>query len=139
MTNFNKSNLWKHIAALTYDIFPILGIFLITSLFSVLIRGGNEVEPETLWFQLILFLEVYFYFIYSWKKGGQTLGMRAWKIAIYNHNSMSWLDVSKRFFVGLLSTCLLGLGLWHRMWSKKKLSWMDIACGQPTIDVSKTK
>ncbi len=136
MTNIHKSKLWKHVAALIYDIFPILGIFLVTSLLFVLLRAGKEVEPHTLWFQLILFFEVYFYFSYSWIKGGQTIGMKAWKISIENHQEMTWLQVSMRFFSGILSLCLLGAGLWFRYLNKDQLTWMDMACGQTVVDLS---
>ena len=129
-----QSKLWKHVAALIYDIFPILALFLVTSLILVMIRQGNEVEPKTLWLQLLLFLEVFFYFTYSWKKGGQTLGMRAWKIGIQNHHLMSWQQVSLRFFTGLVSTSLLGLGLWIRNYHPNQTTWMDTVCGCKVTD-----
>ncbi len=132
-----QSKLWKHLAALIYDIFPILALFLLTSLILVLFRQGEEVKPRTLWLQLILFTEVFLYFTYSWKLGGQTLGMRAWKIGIQNHQNMSWLDATLRFFVGLVSTMLLGLGLWHRKFSLNKLTWMDMVSNSQVVDLSK--
>ncbi|TDR20787.1 RDD family protein [Marinicella litoralis] len=138
MTNIHKSKLWKHVAALIYDIFPILGIFLVTSLIFVLLRTGKEVEPETLWFQLLLFFEVYLYFTYSWKKGGQTIGMKAWKIGILNHHKLTWQAVTLRFITGIFSTLLLGAGLWLRISNSKNLTWMDMACGQPVIDLTKS-
>ncbi len=131
-----KSKLWKHVAALIYDIFPILGIFLITSLFLVLIRQGDEVQPRTLWLQLLLFSEVFLYFTYSWKKGGQTLGMRAWKIGIEDYPNMTWSQVSVRFFAGLASTLLLGAGLWTRSLSNREMTWMDMACQRKVFNVS---
>jgi len=112
------------VAALIYDAFPILALFLITSLVLVLLRQGNEVQPRTLWMQLILFLEVFLYFTYSWKKGGQTLGMRAWKIGIQDHHLISWQQVSLRFAAGVASTLLL-----------TKTTWMDAACGRVVIDL----
>ncbi len=130
-----QSKLWKHVAALIYDIFPILALFLVTSLILVLIRQGNEVQPRTLWMQLILFLEVFLYFTYSWKKGGQTLGMRAWKIGIQDHHLMNWQQATLRFGAGLASTLLLGLGLWSRKFSTNKVTWMDAACGKEVIDL----
>jgi len=138
MTKIHKSKLWKHLASLIYDIFPILGILLSTSLVLVLLRGGKEVEPLTFWFQLLLCFEVYFYFSYSWKKGGQTIGMRAWKIGIANYQTLTWTQVTLRFFSGLLSVCLLGAGLWYRYINSDKLTWMDMACGQTVIDLSPT-
>lgn len=136
MTENHKSKLWKHIAALIYDVFPILGIFLVTSLTFVLFRSGDAVKPHTLWFQLILLTEVFLYFCYSWKKGGQTLGMRAWKISIKNHHLITWQQVTIRFVLGMLSICMLGLGLWWRIWDKQHQTWMDKACGQPVVELT---
>ncbi|WP_223787087.1 RDD family protein [Marinicella meishanensis] len=130
-----QSKLWKHVAALLYDIFPILGIFLITSLFLVLLRGGDEVQPGTIWLQLLLLIEVYLYFTYSWLKGGQTLGMRAWKLGIQNHHTMTWAQGTARFLVGLLSTALLGAGLWARRFDVAGLTWMDRVCQRPVISL----
>ncbi|MCX7552620.1 RDD family protein [Marinicella sp. S1101] len=131
-----KSQLWKHLAALVYDIFPILALFLTTSLILILFRQGQEVQPRTFWLQAILFLEVFLYFAYSWKLGGQTLGMRAWKIKIENHQQLTWPDVTWRFLVGIFSTALLGLGWWSRRFNLNNLTWMDMACKQRVIDVS---
>jgi uncharacterized RDD family membrane protein YckC len=136
MTNQPHSQLWKHLAALVYDIFPILAIWLITSLIFVVFRGGEEIKPQTTWFQLILLAEVWLYFAYSWKKGGQTLGMRAWKLRIEKYNELTWGQVSLRFIAGVISTVLLGLGLWNRLWHNQQLTWMDLACGQRVIDQS---
>jgi len=130
-----KSKLWKHVAALLYDIFPILGIFLITSLFLVLLRGGEEVKPGTIWLQLLLLAEVYLYFTYSWIKGGQTLGMRAWKLGIQNHHTMSWAQGTLRFIIGLVSTVLLGAGLWARKFDPQGMTWMDRVCQRPVISL----
>lgn len=130
-----KSKLWKHVAALIYDTFPILALFLTTSLILVLIRQGQEIQPRTLWMQLLLLTEVFLYFTYSWKKGGQTLGMRAWKIGIHNHQDMTWSQVSLRFLAGVISTLLLGLGLWVRKFNTSQLTWMDQVCGQQVADL----
>lgn len=133
-----QSKLWKHLAALIYDVFPILALFLVTSLILVVLRQGDEVQPRTFWMQIILFLEVFFYFTYSWKKGGQTLGMRAWKIGIENHHLLTWQQVTLRFFVGLASAVLLGLGLWSRSFSSNHTTWMDAVSGQRVVDLQPT-
>lgn len=130
-----QTKLWKHAAALIYDIFPILALFLTTSLILVLLRQGEEVQPRTWWMQTILMAEVFLYFTYSWKKGGQTLGMRAWKIGIDNFQQLTWPQVSLRFLAGVISTILLGFGLWIRKFNASNLTWMDSACGQKVVNL----
>lgn len=130
------STAWRHVAAFIYDLFPIIGLWLITSVVVVLLRGGDEVPPGTLWFQLLLGAECVFYFVFSWKKGGQTLGMRAWKIGIEDFQNMSWLQSLSRFIAGLLSTLLLGAGIWYKKLDRRQHSWMDYAGGHRTVNVN---
>ncbi|MCX7544099.1 RDD family protein [Marinicella gelatinilytica] len=130
------STTWRHLAAFIYDLFPIIGLWLITSVVIVLIRGGDEVPPGTLWFQLLLTAELVFYFVFSWLKGGQTLGMRAWKIGIEDFQTMTLWQSLARFLVGLVSTALLGAGLWYKKINAAGLSWMDMISGHRTVNVS---
>jgi len=129
------STTWRHVAAFVYDLFPIIGLWLLTSVVVVLLRGGNEVPPGTLWFQLLLMAECVFYFTFSWLKGSQTLGMRAWKLGIENYQNMSWWQTLARFVAGLLSTALFGAGLWYKKFNRANLSWMDIVSGHRTVNV----
>jgi len=134
-----KTPLWKHFSAFLYDIFPILGVFLLTSLAILLIRNGIELERFTPWFMILLFSELAFYYIYSWKKGGQTIGMKAWKIKIVpnqkNQMSLSWNQALTRFLTGMLSTVLIGGGLFWKLFNKTNQSWMDLASDSQTVTV----
>jgi len=130
--------LWKHFAAFIYDVFPILGMFLLTTFIVVLFRNGEEVKPHTLWFDLILIIELTFYYTYSWKVGGQTLGMRAWKFKIIpnqQQSTMTWSQTSLRFLVGIISTILLGSGLFWKLISKDKYTWMDLVSESSCKDI----
>jgi RDD family. len=75
-------------------------------------------------------------FCFFLEKGGQTLGMRAWKIGIEDFQDMSWWQSLSRFMVGLVSTVLLGIGLWVKKFNKSGLSWMDRICGHRTVNVN---
>jgi len=131
-----KTPVWKHFAAFIYDIFPLVGIFILTSFIVMAFKSGEIVEPHNLWFGLLLLTEIIFYYVYSWKKGGQTLGMRAWKMVIVpNHASQShltWTQAFIRLFAGTFSTLLLGIGLFWKPFSKNSLSWMDIVSDSET-------
>jgi uncharacterized RDD family membrane protein YckC len=136
----SKTPVWKHFAAFIYDVFPIAGILLVTSMVVLLAREGTEVERYSIWFSVLLISEVSFYYIYSWKIGGQTLGMRAWKIKIIPNNThqtqITWAQSIARFLIGTLSTLLIGLGLFWKTFSTKKKSWMDSISRSETQDIS---
>jgi len=59
--------------------------------------------------------------------GGQTLGMRAWKLQLQNMRPgpISWWQVLLRFMVALLSALLCGLGYLWMLIDKQKLTWHD--------------
>ena len=136
----SKTSIWKHLAAFLYDLFPILGIFLITSLIVMLIKKGTIVDRHTLWFDTLILIEFVLYYTYSWKVGGQTLGMRAWKIKIVpknvNQTNLSWSQSFARLIAGILSTILFGSGLFWKLVSKNKLSWMDVLSQSKTINTN---
>ena len=134
MQTSHEITAWRQLAAFIYDLFPVLGILLVTSLIVILVRRGAEIEPKTLWFQLLLLTEIALYYIYSWKNGGQTLGMRAWKIKLAPQQSDNHLLLLiLRFLVGLLSTVCLGLGIWWQYLDKKNRSWMDMASNSRVV------
>ena len=136
----NKTPLWKHFASFLYDIFPLIGLFIVTSLIVAIIRKGDIVAQHTLWFDVLIFSEMILYYVYSWKLGGQTLGMRAWKIKIIPSDerlNLTWLQALIRFIIGVASTLLLGMGLFWKLVSKNNQSWMDLASRSKTINVEK--
>lgn len=132
-----KTPTWKHFAAFIYDIFPIFGILVVTSGITLVFRQGNDVQPYTWWFILLVYLEISIYYIYFWKVGGQTIGMKAWKLKIIpknnNQTSLTWPQSILRFFVGVFSTLLAGLGIFWKTFSKENLTWMDIISQSQTI------
>ena len=136
----SKTPIWKHFAAFIYDVFPVVGIFILTSLVVLVARNGVEVERFSPWFTILLLSEFSLYYIYSWKIGGQTLGMRAWKIKIIpnnnSQNQLTWGQATLRFLIGILSTVLLGLGVFWKKLSRSKKSWMDLVSRSETQNLS---
>lgn len=132
------TSIWKHFAAFIYDIFPLFGILVITSGLTLVFRSGNDVHAYTWWFIALIYCEIALYYIYFWKVGGQTIGMRAWKIKIkpkkINQKELSWFQACLRFLVGLLSIALLGLGIFWKVFSKNKSTWMDMISNSQTLD-----
>lgn len=76
----------------------------------------------------ILFVAIGFH-VWFWTHGGQTLGMRAWRLKLVSENGweVSLNQAITRYMVALLSWMALGLGfLW--VWiDPQKRAWHDIA------------
>ncbi|HBZ48578.1 MAG TPA: hypothetical protein DEO93_15690, partial [Stenotrophomonas sp.] len=71
------------------------------------------------------------YAVESWRRGGQTLGMRPWRLQVVGADGTAptrrqlWL----RYAVGTLSVLLGGLGLWWALIDRQRLTWHDRASG----------
>lgn len=76
---------------------------------------GGAIASGNLLFQVYLLLCCYLYFCWQWVKGGQTLGMRAWRIRVICHTGENpgWKHATLRFLLAGLSWLPAGAGfLW---------------------------
>lgn len=122
---------WR-LLALTYDFFPALGLWLLVAAIFVAahhdaITGGllGTLEFAALW------LVTAAYSMASWRFGGQTLGMRPWRLRVVAANGgvPTWRALLVRYAVGNLSLLLGGLGFWWALWDRGGLTWHDRASG----------
>ena len=75
---------WR-LLALTYDCLPMIPLLMITSAAFLWLNGGRTVEhaPVLASLQLLtVWLLVGGYFVASWRRGGQTVGMRPWRLKV---------------------------------------------------------
>jgi len=75
---------WR-LMALTYDCLPMIPLLMITSAFFLWLNGGRTVEHQPVLAGLeflTLWLLVGAYFVVSWRRGGQTVGMRPWRLKV---------------------------------------------------------
>ncbi|MCK5718347.1 MAG: RDD family protein [Thiomargarita sp.] len=127
------TNLFRHFAAIFYD--SLL-------LFSVLFFAAAIIYPlihEGLIFQLYLLTIWFLYFAWAWKRGGQTLGMKAWRIKLQSTQGekISWQQTLIRFLVAILSILVFGLGFFWAIISGKKQTWHDRASNTCIVLIAK--
>ncbi|WP_312236478.1 RDD family protein [Stenotrophomonas sp.] len=131
--------LWR-LLALLYDLFPALALWmLVGTVFTVAYTLSGHAERENipafsalqwlLW--LCCWIVTGLYATLSWRRGGQTLGMRPWRLQVTTADGRPptrrqlWL----RYSVGTISLLLGGLGLWWALIDRQRLSWHDRASG----------
>jgi uncharacterized RDD family membrane protein YckC len=75
---------WR-LLALTYDCLPMIPLLMITSGIFLWLNGGRTVEHQPL-VAALEFLSIWVlagaYFVLSWRRGGQTVGMRPWRLKV---------------------------------------------------------
>lgn len=86
--------LWRRLLALVYDVLIVVAIVMVVGLLCQLATGGKLISTNghaeiPLWYRPLQGLVVSAYFISSWLLGGQTLGMRPWRIRLTRRDGSS--------------------------------------------------
>ena len=130
---------WRRFAAIIYDVFPLSATLMIAAglwlgaltFLSPQIKTNLHIGQEVahhIGYRIYLFIVIFLYFGVSWRYGGQTIGMRAWKIKLIttNQHPLTWSLIFLRFSAALFSTLCFGIGfLWCFINSDKK-TWHDL-------------
>ena len=79
--------LWRRLLALVYDVLIVVAIVMVVGLLCQLATGGRLIGTGTTvtvpaWYQALQGLVVAAYFISAWRRGGQTVGMRPWRMRV---------------------------------------------------------
>ena len=126
------ASLRLRLAAAAYDLLPLLGLWFVAAVLALAVTGG-ALDTHTLagkflvqGFALALSAA---YFVVSWSRGGQTIGMRAWRLRVVDANGdrVPWSHACLRFFVALVSLAALGAGFWWALFDPQRRAWHDMA------------
>ena len=129
-TKLRYAGLFRRLFAICYDCFLLIAILFIVSGIATALNDGRAVEPgDTLYpiFVVLVFGLSYLYFSWFWTHGGQTLGMRSWKLQLRNlrEGPITWLQVLLRIMTALPAGLLFGLGYLWMLVDRQKLTWHD--------------
>ncbi len=88
------SPLWRRLLALVYDLLIVVAIVMVVGLLCQLATGGQLIRTDghaviPVWYRPLQGLVVSAYFISSWRFGGQTVGMRPWRIRLTDRDGGS--------------------------------------------------
>ncbi len=130
---------WRRIAAGFYDLLLLLGLWIGLAFSLVVVRDGQPAPPgDPLLRAGIMFLSLGFYG-WFWTHGGQTLGMRAWRLQVrrVDDGKISWLQVLTRFAVAIPAWTCAGLGIWWSLLDPQRRAWHDWASATVTVVLPK--
>ena len=134
MTQYPNASLIRRCAAILYDAFLIIAIWMIsTTIIVAWMTDGGEVQG--LLFQFFLYFEIGLFYIYFWHFKGQTLGMQVWKIKTVDASgqTLTLKDCLLRFLFATLSCAIVGLGFFWAFFNPERLTLHDIASGTRVI------
>lgn len=101
-----------YIAAIIYDGMLLLSVLFIATFLLLPLINSGAIESGNPIYKLFLLLITYFYFCWQWHAGGETLGMKSWRLKVKNADGInpSWPQATLRFVCALLSCALFGIG-----------------------------
>lgn len=143
-TQYPSAPLWRRLAAMVYDQLVLWAIWIATGFLHALLFGLDSTQnaqqlPRTL-FPMLLGSTFLFY-AWFWTHGGQTLGMRAWRLQVVDQRldgtPPHWIKCLVRFFGAFLSLSVFGLGYIWVLFDPDKDTWHDRLSGTRTLEIPK--
>jgi uncharacterized RDD family membrane protein YckC len=115
-----RAGFGRRLAALVYDAFLLTALLMIFTGGALFFTHGAAVVPATAgnWvyvYRLGLVLVIAGYYALNWRRSGQTLGMRAWRLRTVSDSghTLGWRAVILRACFGLIAWAPAALGvLW---------------------------
>ena len=119
--------LLRRLAAILYDALLLLAVLFIATLAVLPLTGGEAIRPHNPLYTTYIFFVGFFFFAWFWTHGGQTLGMRAWRVRVQTRNgqAISWWQALLRYLIAFVSWGALGLGFLWSLFDKEKMTWHD--------------
>lgn len=141
-STFPPAGLFRRIGALIYDALVVMAILMIAGGFVVAVLealvaagvmsyapyqdAGDLLSHHPIWspvYTLYLAFAWLYFFVYFWTRGGQTLGMRAWKLLICNPDGTR---ITRTQALIRLATSVFGLGNLTVLIDPKKRAFQDM-------------
>lgn len=135
--------LWLRLVALVYDLLIVVAIMLVANMIGLALTGGHLLDEhqhlKAWWFPFFEAACVGGYFVASWRRGGQTVGMRPWRLRVVSGAggaaptsrlllrlavaAMPLLALGLAPAIGLRGAALAALGAW--------IAWFAVALFDP--------
>lgn len=130
----------RRLGAMFYDLLLLLALLMMLSYPYVWLTGGTNpgLAIKTA-YQFYLLAICFFYYTGFWVRGGQTLGLRTWRMKLVTKDGgpITWGVAFKRFGFAIVSLLCLGLGFLWVIYDRDKLAWHDRWSGTRLIRLPK--
>lgn len=134
----------RYLAAMAYDLLIVVAVLMVLAGLALIARAGSPVDPQSFVFRLLLITGWWAYFAWSWTHGGQTVGMRAWRLFLRRDDGrpVGLARASLRFLTAWISALAAGIGFIWRLADSEQLTWHDRLSGtrlelEPRLSESK--
>ena len=126
----SRVGLPRRCMAIFYDSMALFAIFFFAT-WLVISLAGSALPPGHPVLRGVLLSLGCLFFAGFWSRGGQTLGMRAWRIRLVADDGgpVRLGTALLRCLVALLSWACLGAGFWTALFDRERRTWHDRLSG----------
>ena len=120
-------NLMRRLAAIVYDLLLLISVLFVATALILPFNAGQAFENKHFFYPLYLITISFIFYGWFWTHGGQTLGLRAWKLQVltFDYQPITWLQAFWRFSGAMVSWSALGLGFLWALIDKNDRCWHD--------------
>ena len=124
-TNLPTAGIIRRIAAIVYDALLLMAVLFVATAIAVAINKGQAVTHPLYYLSLVAIC--YLFFCWFWTHGGQTLGMRTWRLKLVTNSKgeMTWGTATRRFLLAAVALLPFGAGLLWLVFDSKRLAFHD--------------
>jgi len=134
-----RAGLLRRLAAMAYDTLVLFALFMLAGFCTIIVTSGEAVAAGNPWFQALLLLIAISYFCGSWLRGGQTIGMKAWRLRVVrmDGNPLDARSAALRFVTAALSWVVFALGFLWILIDPQGRAWHDRLSGTRLVRIPK--
>jgi uncharacterized RDD family membrane protein YckC len=112
-----------------YDGVVMTGLLMLAAAIALPFGNTQKIAFENIGFTIWLLTVCFAYLGSCWHFAGMTVGMRAWRVRLVSENGrcISWPQCLMRFFVGIISLMVFGLGIIWAWLDTGNRGWHDLA------------
>lgn len=121
------AGLFRRLAAMLYDALLLIAILFAATAAALPFNNGEAFASDNLYFHAYLIFISFVFYAWFWINGGQTLGLKAWKLKILNEDRrpITWQQALIRFIGAIVSWIAFGLGFIWILIDRDKRAWHD--------------
>jgi uncharacterized RDD family membrane protein YckC len=127
-----QASLPRRLGAMLYDSLLLLAVLMLGTAAMLFLTGGEAIRSDTHpmleWaYRVLLVVLTLGFFGLFWTRGGQTLGMAAWRIKVERDDGarLTWRDSAVRLACAVLSWLPAGLGFLWMLFDRDRKTWHD--------------
>ncbi len=124
----DKPGLMRLFAAVAYDLLLLMASLFFATLLALPFNEGQAFNGQ-IYYPIYLIIISFLFYGWFWTHGGQTLGLKSWKIRLLSeqYQPITWRQALIRFVIAIFSWMCLGFGFFWVLVDKHQRTWHDLA------------